>query len=441
MRVWEACVLGAEARSASAFFRKRASRDRITRLSREWGFDLPVEAPSESLDAAGRQKAAVLAALLRNARVIIFDEVTAALNQNESEKIFALIKRLAAEGIASVVISHKLDETLSVAERASVFRKGLTAGVLDKSDFDIQTIISLMFGPNAARLAAEPAGGKSTRTDACRRQEAALLTENLSAAQGGYTAIKNINMELRGGTIYGLAGVRESGAAALLLTLSGLLKSSEGREWVDGKLVFGKQDGEGGTPEANTISFREAGGVYLGADGGNSIMACDKELSIYENMSIHAHRRYPHPNPLLARLGLLDVKKLCERTLCLMSKAGIDGPPSVRAGSLSGGMLQRLLVARELSENAVIILMSEPGWGLDTRRRAELYQMLEDECEKGAAVLLFLSSLDELMEFSSEIFVVTNGRIALDIKDIPSNGAETATAKNQINAAMCGAAV
>ena len=95
LRVWEACALGAEARRGP-FLQRRASRDMVSRLSREWGFDLPVEAPAETLDAAGRQKAAVLAALLRNVSLLIFDEATEILNREESEKFFALLGRLSA---------------------------------------------------------------------------------------------------------------------------------------------------------------------------------------------------------------------------------------------------------------------------------------------------------------------------------------------------------
>ncbi|MDR1363545.1 MAG: ATP-binding cassette domain-containing protein [Spirochaetaceae bacterium] len=444
MRVWEACVLGAETRRGP-FFRKRASRDTVNRLSREWGFDLPIDAPSENLDAAGRQKAAVLAALLKNARIIIFDEATAVLNQTESEKIFELIKRLSAAGLAAVIVSHKLDETLTLARRASILRKGISVGVLDKSEFNIQKIISLMFGQDAApsggnadvygAASAKPAGKQDTA-----EQNITLAAEKLSAEQTEYPPLRSISMELRGGEIYGLAGVRESGVETLLLTLSGFLQIDEGRVLICGKPVFDTTGGNTSNGK-NTLNFRKAGGVYLGIDGGRSIAACDKELSIHDNMIIHAHRRFPHPNRLLAGIGILDSGKLREWTQSLMQKAVIGGPPNARTGSLSGGMLQRLLVARELSENAVAILMSEPGWGLDARRRMELYRMLRDESETGKSVLLFLSDLNDLLEVSGEIFVMTNGKIALNQKNRPADHAEAAAVKTKINAAMCGAAV
>ncbi|MDR2659769.1 MAG: ATP-binding cassette domain-containing protein [Spirochaetaceae bacterium] len=478
LRVWEACVLGAEARRGP-FFCKHSSRDMVSRLSREWGFDLPVDALSETLTAAERQKAAVLAALLRKTRLIIFDEPTAVLNQIESQNFFALVGRLAAAGHTLVIISHKLDETLALAHRATVMRKGIRAAVLDKSEFDAQKIIALMFGQDyetdgggdSALYAAHIEADKRVKAEAVPLTRPLMQStmqplmrplmraENLTVTQAGCPAIHSINMELYGGTIYGLAGVRESGTETLMLALSGFLKLEAGRVFINGCPVFGG--------DLNSVlCFRGSGGVYLGMDGGQT--ACDKRLSIYENLIIHAHRRFPHP--LFGKIGILDGRRLREWAFSLTQKAGIAGQLSAKAGGLSGGMLQRLLETRELAENAKLILMSEPGWGLDVRRRRALYGLLRKEAEAGKAVLLFLSDLNDLLEVSGEIFVMSGGSIALRLtsKDlsaingglfdesngVPNNGAASngglkngaaknieafRKIKNRINAAMSGA--
>jgi simple sugar transport system ATP-binding protein len=426
LRVWEACVLGAETRRGP-FFQRRASRDTVSRLSREWGFDLPVEAPSESLDAAGRQKAAVLAALLRKVRVIIFDEATAILNQQESENIFALLGRLAASGLTIVIISHKLDETLAIARRATVLRKGRTAAVLNRQEFGAEKIIPLMFGEEYGKPAVLPPKRKPAVPAA---PQTLLRTESLSAEQAGYPAIGPINIELRGGLVYGLAGVRESGTETLMLALAGFLRPAAGRI-LTGNAVM----------EAGTLGFRRNGGAYLGMDGGRSIAAWDNELSIRDNLVIHAHRRFPQPSRPLAGIGLLDGRRLREWTRRLMRQADIAGPPGVKAASLSGGMLQRLLVARELAENARVIIMSEPGWGLDGRRRKALFALLRDAADAGKAVLLFLSDLNDLLELSDEIFAMCRGKIVLYLKRDALRGKDSSAAKNRINAAMSGAAI
>ena len=436
LRVWEACALGAEARRGP-FLQRRASRDMVSRLSLEWGFDLPVEAPAETLDAAGRQKAAVLAALLRNARLLIFDEATAILNSEESEKFFALLGRLDASGLTIVIISHKLDETLAVAGRATILRRGRTVAALDRSEFSAEKIIPLMFGgeyeaARAGSLAIQTGAGrqKTTGRQGAATLQALLRAENLSAADAAYPVIHSVDIALHGGAVYGLAGVRESGTETLMLTLAGFLRPSAGR------VLMGEAALEGGT-----LYFRGNGGAYLGVDGGRFIAAWDKELSIRDNLVIHAHRRFPHRCRPLAGLGLLDVSRLRGWVLSMMRGADIDGPSGARAGTLSGGMLQRLLVARELAENSSVIIMSEPGWGLDSRRRGDLFGLLRDAADSGKAVLLFLSDLNDLVEVSDEIFVMCRGRVTLTLtKDMMDGADSRSSIRRRINAAMSGAA-
>ena len=192
--------------------------------------------------------------------------------------------------------------------------------------------------------------------------------------------------------------------------------------------------------ENGTRAFRGNGGAYLGVDGGHFIAAWDRELSIRDNLTIHAHRRFPHRYRPLAGLGLLDGRRLKIWTESMMRVADIGGPSAARAGSLSGGMLQRLLVARELAEDASVIIMSEPGWGLDSRRRKALFGLLRDAADSGRAVLLFLSDLNDLVEVSDEIFAMCRGRIALTLTKDMLSRMDIASINSQLNAAISGAA-
>jgi simple sugar transport system ATP-binding protein len=176
-------------------------------------------------------------------------------------------------------------------------------------------------------------------------------------------------------------------------------------------------------------------------DGGHFIAAWDKELSIRDNLAIHAYRRFPHPRHPPAGLGFLDGRRLHGWTRSVMREADIAGPSGAKAGTLSGGMLQRLLVARELSENASVIVMSEPGWGLDSRRRRTLFSLLRNAAYAGKAVLLFLSGLDELLEVSDEILVMCRGGIALTLNRDALAGGGISSINKRINAAMSGADV
>ncbi|MDR2097757.1 MAG: ATP-binding cassette domain-containing protein [Spirochaetaceae bacterium] len=433
LRVWEACILGAEARRGP-FLLKAASREAVSRLSREWGFDLPVEAPVETLDAAGRHKAAALAALLRKSRVVIFDEPTAVLNQTEKERFFALAGQLADAGITSVIVSHNINETLAPAKRATVLRDGVTEGVFERQDFDVDRIIDLMFGGERRTVRAAPESTVKPIAEAAgERSKTRLKVENLSVSEAGHPVVRSVSMELKGGAVYGLAGVREGGAETLLLTLAGFITP------VAGSVTIGGSDaGTSAGAKNSPLGFRENGGVYLGIDGGYSASAFDRELSIGDNLLIHAHRRFSDPHRVFSAFGLLDGRRIRKWLLSLLRRAGIEKPLSAKFGSLSGGMRQRLLVTRELSENSSLIIMSEPGMGLDTRRRRELFRLLRGAADAGKAVLLFLSDLNDLLEVSDEIFVMTKGRISLNLQRDTLKNAEPAAVMPLINRAIAG---
>jgi simple sugar transport system ATP-binding protein len=426
LRVWEACVLGAEARRGP-FLRKSASLDAVSRLSREWGFDLSVDAPVETLDAAGRQKAAVLAALLRKTRVVIFDEPTAVLNHIESKRFFTLLERLAAVKIASVIVSHKINEAFTVANRATVLRDGVTEGVFERGEFDADRIISLMFGGENRDLCLDRESHRESRAEAAssaRQPEIALKVENLSVrGEAGRPDVRSVSMELKGGAVYGLAGVRESGVETLLLALAGFLPLAGGCFTIAGSPAS----------QNSPLFFREKGGVYLGMDG--AIPAFDRRLSIEDNVLIHAHRRFERPHVMF---GPLDGGHMREWMLSLLRRAGIEKSPSAKFGVLSGGMRQRLLAARELSENPLLIVMSEPGRGLDTGRRGALFRLLRDEADAGKTALLFLSDQNDLLEVSDEIFVMAGGGISLHLRRNELKNAAPSTVIPLINRAIAG---
>jgi simple sugar transport system ATP-binding protein len=232
-------------------------------------------------------------------------------------------------------------------------------------------------------------------------------------------------MKLRGGVIYGLAGVRESGVETLMLAVAGLLRPASGSVMIDGRTLDGGVRG-----------FRDSGGVYLGMGG--AVAAWDGELSLADNLAIHAHRRFTGRRAALT--GWLDVRALREWALGLVRRAGISFPLRVRARSLSGGMLQNLLTRRELAENAAVILMSEPGWGLDTRRRRALFSLLRSEADNGKTALLFLSDLSDLLEVPDEGFVMCGGGISLHLGRDALKNADVSAVKSLINGAITGSA-
>ncbi|MDR2865385.1 MAG: ATP-binding cassette domain-containing protein, partial [Spirochaetaceae bacterium] len=288
LSVWEDCSLGIEqgvlrekiARaplpalyrtvwrglSLFALYRKKA-RERVKDCAEREGINLDPDAHCDFLSAAERQMAGVLALLLRQTRFLIFDEPTAVLSAADSRRLFALWERLASQGRGIVVISHKLNEVRSFADRITVLRKGKRAASFDASSCSDEKLVSVMFGGKANVAPAESRGSAGHRGGSVRDEQdkglyagkpagkAILNVTGLSIRDKTYPFLRNICFTVEAGKILGVLGIKESGIETLELGLAGFLSHFSGRFELDGV------DISGGGPR----SFRAAGGVYLSA--------------------------------------------------------------------------------------------------------------------------------------------------------------------------------
>jgi simple sugar transport system ATP-binding protein len=428
--VWEDCILGAEPRRMGLVNRRKARR-MVRGLSERWGFDLPIDKTVDALTISQRQKAATLALLFRGenagmarVRFFIFDEVTAVLSPQETEGLLRLFKRLKAEGKGIVIISHKLAETAGIADRVSVLRKGRTVAAAAASSLDAETIGALMFGTDRARdtdrvaIQVKPAARRaSTGTG--------LFVQGLALEARGRPFIRNVTIDLPLGKIVGIAGVRDSGLETLELGITGFLAPAAGKITLQGRDI-------GGTgPRA----FRAAWGAYISADRTGTALA--PELRLRDNIIIHLHRRALRG--FWGALGIMDRSFVGNEIRTIMAAAGVAGNPRDPAASLSGGMQQRILLAREFAEDAAILVLAEPGWGLDQSSRERLHAQLRAQAAKGRGTLLFSTDMDELLALSDEILTLRNGELSDRIVINPKNGASALrNLKERIGRAMSG---
>jgi simple sugar transport system ATP-binding protein len=219
------------------------------------------------------------------------------------------------------------------------------------------------------------------------------MINDLAAEVPGFPNLRNVNLRLEGGKILGIAGVRDSGLETLELVIAGFLdKGSSGSITLNGTETRGK----------GVRAFREAGGVYLGADrlGGNLA----PELPLRESLIIHAFRR-------CCRGIFMDMIRLnswCEK---IMKRAGIARSVSDKASSFSGGMLQRILLAREFAEEGSLVVLSEAGGGLDQLNLGKLAGDLREFVRQGAAALLFSTDVEELLPLADEVMILRNGTL------------------------------
>jgi simple sugar transport system ATP-binding protein len=428
--VWEDCILGAEPRLFGLVNRRKA-RQMVRGISERWGFDLPTDKTVEALTVSQRQKAAVLALLLRGEAAgaaeprigyFIFDEVTAALSPGETEGLLSLFSRLKAEGKGIVIISHKLEETVDIADRVSVLRRGRTVATAAASSLPAGAIGALMFGTDQGEA---PAGVTAAPKPAEQGASAAggLLVQGLALEAPGRPFIRNVSIDLPPGKIVGIAGVRDSGLETLELGITGFLAPAAG------KITLGGRDIGGKGPRA----FRDAGGSYIAVAG----TALAPELRLRDNIIIHLHRR--SRRGFWGALGIMDRRFIGNQTLAIMAAAGVAGNPRSPAESLSGGMQQRIILAREFAEDAAILVLAEPGWGLDRASRERLNAQLRTQVARGKGALLFSTDLEELLALSDEILTLRNGEFSDRVALGPHRGApEIRELKGRIGRAMIG---
>jgi simple sugar transport system ATP-binding protein len=440
-KVWEDCILGTEPHTAGLVNLKKA-RDMVYSLSEQWGFALPLNKNTETLTISQRQKAAVLALLLRGrlnphcpkVRCMVFDEATAVLSPGETEGLFTVFRLLRDEGKGIVIISHKLEETLSLADRVSVLRRGKTTAVMSAASLNSEEVSKLMFGITESEMSfpvnIPGVTSVTNNVTTSSRLGMDLRIQGLSIKARGRPFIRHVDLDLPPGKIFGIAGVRDSGLETLELAVTGFITPTDGTIFLGGQNITGK----------GPRGFRDARGAYICADRTGTAMA--PSLRLRDNIIIHAHRR--SCRGFWGRIGITEKKFLNSWIDRVLKICKIDRNPRARADSLSGGMLQRIMLVREFIEDTDVMILAEPGWGLDRAAREQLHKALRENTEAGKSALIFSTDVDELLSLADEIFVLRNGefsaRISLEsLRNDPQAMAKSGI-KERIGRAMVGVA-
>lgn len=338
-----------------------------------------------------RQRVEIVKALVRGSRLLLLDEPTSILSPAEIDDFFAALRQLAAQGVGIVIVTHKLDEALAISDRVTVLRRGRVTGTLDRAEIDAMPageatarILSLMFANAApATIAAAP-------NDAPRR--VLLRVEHISARDDrGAIALRDVSFDLRGGEVTGLAGVDGNGQHELAEAIGGQ------REIESGHIFFLDAD----VSRLGVGSRRRRGLRYLTDDrlGEGSVA----DLSLAENLALTALRGG----------WRLDRKAMRAEAEQLMAQFDIRAAsPDARLGDLSGGNIQKALLARELARNPKVLVASKPTHGLDTRTADTVRERLRAHADAGNAVLLIESDLDDLLVLCDCIVVLAHGGVA-----------------------------
>ena len=387
--VWENCIVG-NTKHPFLHLNRRSCRKKVSALNDSLGFDLPLDIPAEKLNVSQGQKAAILGLVLRNIKYLIFDEPAAVLSPEEKDKLFTIFSALRREGKGIVLISHKLEEAKQIANRITVLRQGKTRISGNSKMFSEEKLIASIFGEQITIN--KP--GAAFVTELSLPSDPVLFLQNFSVHVPGCPLIRGINLHVDRGLIMGIMGMRDGGLETFELALTCFLPFS-GTVQLNGKLLNGKEQNTAKRVKA----FRIAGGAYLGTKNAGLM------LSIEDLLLIHAHRRFN-------KWGILHKRQIKHWVRSIMDAAKIPHRINRNSSTFSGGQLQRLLLTREMGEHGALLVLSEPGHGLDRLYKKRLAALLREKAKEQTAIVIFSADMEELLELCDCITVLRDGVIS-----------------------------
>ncbi len=388
--VAENIVLGDQRDVGQSFLlRPRAIESRVAELSRRYGLAVDPRAGIWQLSVGEQQRVEILKALYQDARILILDEPTAVLTPQEADALFETIRAMAADGRTVIFISHKLHEVKAVADRVTVLRRGRSVATVSMEEATPRSLAALMVGHEIELGRRRDGGGEVG--------DPVLELEGVSAdGDRGGAALKDVSLSVRSGEIVAVAGVAGNGQRELAETIVGIRPRTSGRIRVSGRSLLGSDPREAiGAGVGYVPEDRLGTGVAPG-------------LSVASNVVLKSYRRPPASRGPLLRFG--QIRELAQR---LMERYDVRAPgPHVPAWHLSGGNLQKVVLAREFSAAPAVLVAAAPTRGLDVAGIETVHAYLREASSSGVGVLLISEDLDEILALADRIVVMFEGGVS-----------------------------
>jgi simple sugar transport system ATP-binding protein len=370
---------------------------RILELADIYSLKIDPSAYIWQLSVGQQQRVEIIKALYRGAALLILDEPTAVLTPQEVDELFVIMNQMVKDGHALIFISHKLHEVVEISNRVTVLRDGHKIGTRPTSEVTKQALANWMVG---REISFAPDRGH-TEIGEVRLQ----LNHVSCGSDRGTPGLRDISLEIRSGEILGIAGVSGNGQGELAETITGLRKITDGKIFLEGNDVTSLAPAE--------LTDRMLS--YIPEERLRDGMI--NEFTVAENMILREHHKMPY-----SRYGFLHPREISRRTDELIAKYNVKTPSrDTLAKNLSGGNIQKVVLARELSRNPRTIVAAQPTRGLDIGATEYVREQLLVERSKGAAILLISEDLDEILALSDHIAVIYEGQIM----DIVSREAAT----------------
>ncbi len=366
---------------------------KVAALADRFGLKVDPRAKIWQLSVGEQQRVEILKMLYRGAEVLIMDEPTAVLAPQEIEGLFKTLRSMIAEGKSVIFISHKLQEVTAIADRVTVLRRGIaTASAVPSKEITRQELAHMMVGREVIfRLDKKPAKVGNITLD---------VKDVYAENDKGLPALRGFSLNVRAGEIVGVAGVAGNGQSELSQVISGLRKCEQGQVILNGSLVSNR----------NTLFGIRRGMAYVPED--RTHVGTAPNLSVTDNVIMKKYRQPPISNG-----GLLDMYAATKFANDLKTAYDIIAPNvSTPVRLLSGGNLQRVILAREISGQPTFIVAVQPTRGLDVGAIEGVHRLLLAQRDAGAAILVISEELEELLSLSDRIYVVYEGKSMGEVK-------------------------
>jgi simple sugar transport system ATP-binding protein len=359
----------------------------ITVLADRYGLEVNPDALVEELSVGEQQRVEILKALYRGAEVLILDEPTAVLTPQETEDLFQVMRSLVEQEKSIIFITHKLKEVLAIADRITVLRDGAVVGTTRPEDTTEGELASMMVGREVLlRVEKEPS----------QPGQEVLIVRDLHVRDiRDHLAVRGVNFSVRSGEVFGIAGVQGNGQVELVEALTGLAAFVEGEILLMGKDVAG----------AKPRTITETGSAHIPEDRHKHGLVL--AYPVEDNLVLQTYYQKPFASGMN-----LNPSTVRENATRLVEEYDVRTPSvDTLTGSLSGGNQQKVIVARELSREASLLIANQPTRGLDVGSIEYIHKRIIEKRDEGVAVLLVSSELDEILSLSDRIAVMYAGEI------------------------------
>ena len=374
--------------------RLRQSAERVRALGERYGLPVDPNARTWQLSVGEQQRVEIIKALSRDARILILDEPTAVLTPHEAEALFAVLRTMTAEGRSVVFISHKLDEVRAVADRVTVLRDGRSEGTYELAGVSSRELARHMVGRDVVLSSAPVARSSEPSGQAVLEVAAVSVT-----GDRGEQALRGVDLTVHAGEVLGVCGVAGNGQRELVEVLSGTRVAESGTVTIAGQPVR----------SADPRAVRAAGLATVPEDRLHTGLA--PSLTVEENLALTEYHRPP-----LSHGPFLRADRIRARARDLVERFDIRTPSTTTpTRQLSGGNVQKVLLARELAADPKVLVAASPTRGLDVGAIENVRRVLAEAADRGVGVLVLSEDLDEVMSLSNRIAVLYEGAVVATV--------------------------